>query len=118
MYKTEMFTINEDTKESVQYSCCYEGQFICMGREKTKYDVVEAFNTNCNIVKKLVKNTKNNEDQLTFWKNNPELWKKHHQLAVKEGVKVEDLKLTYYIVTITLEQDNKIIRKEIFKYGV
>ena len=110
----------EETNELVDSYSTFEGEVICLGKEKTKNDVFQAYVDECGIAQKLVNKTAHEQEVLDYWLNNKEKWLRYHKNAIESGDLDENslrTSLTYYISKIQLLKDNNVISEKTFRYG-
>lgn len=120
MLEMRMVEFDEKTNEQFFNEYCYEGQVISWSTSYSKGDVVKRFNDNCAIGRKLVRETKNNQEILDYWLSHMDKWNEYHRKSIEAGdMKENDIKkeLDYSIIKVQLIEDGKVVKEEIFRYG-
>lgn len=120
MLEMKTFDYVENTNEKLYSEYCYEGQVISWTTSYSKGDLVKRFNDNCAIGRKLVRETKNNQEILDYWLSHLDKWNEYHRASIEAGdMKENDIKkeLDYFIKKVQLIEDGKVIKEEIFRYG-
>lgn len=121
MLEMKKHTYVEETNELIDYNHEWEGKFICLGRQKSRYDVIRAFNSECCICCKLVKQTADAQEDLDYWLSHLDEYIKLHQHSFDSGDM--DINhpiretLSYFITTVQLIEDGKVIKEETYRYG-
>ena len=119
----EMITTThvEETNELIFSDSVREGAFICMGRFKSRSDIIRAYNQECGIGAKLVRQTADAQEVLDYWLSNPEKWIQQHKYIYEEhGCDFDKClrkTLSYFVKVVQLVEDGKVIEEETFRYG-
>ena len=123
MLKAVTKSYNEETNELFEYNYCSEGQFICWGRNKTKGDVLEFYNSHCCFGRRYVLETQSEQERLDYLWANKDKWlaEPFHQKMVENGeIDPEhpfNDNLIYRIKVVQLFDDDKLVKEETFRYG-
>ena len=89
-----------------------EGDLICWGRFKSKYDIRKSYSMNCGIGVQKVNSTISAKQQLEYWKEHyDEYCKNHLDPELRDD-------LNYFIMEVTLYENEEIIKQEKFRYGL
>ncbi len=89
-----------------------EGDLICWGRVKSKYDIRKSYSMDCGIGINKVNSTKYAKERLQYWK---EHYDEYCEMYSDPELRDD---LNYYIMEVTLYENGEIIKQEKFRYGL
>lgn len=112
---------NEETNESFFFTSVTEGDFICMGRSKSRGDVLHAYEFSCALGRKYEAETSENQEDLDYWWNHQDEYINRHKMLYEEAGgdinKILRKTLNYTIRKVQLFEDDKLIKEETFRCG-